>query len=1085
MDLAALYRDVVETSPDGVWVFDLEGRTLYANSALARMFGAEASDLLDLTVFDSLDEQGREQFAAHLEDLRRGRLNPGDVECKFVRRDGSALWVLVRESALHGPDGSITGIIHRLADFSDRRSVVESLTASQRRLAEAQRIARIGSWEWDVERDEITGSEGLYALYGLDPDSFPATYADFLGIVHPDDRATVDEAVRTALRDASHFVFVARVQDANDGWVWTRGRGESHRDATGRVVRMSGTHQDVTETKLAEMALEDSVSQNALMQAVATAANEARTLEDVLSQAKSLVLLHDDWRRGRAFVPAADGHGVVPLYIHDEDRESDAADPEVFRAELELANRAFRERRSVWDDAMLTIAFCVSDADEVCAVVTIASDPPLYRHQMITAMVEQVAVQLGRVAERERAERTLATARDAAMEASRQKSEFLATMSHEIRTPLNGVIGLNDLLLRTRLDPDQVRLASGVQVASRALLGVINDVLDFSKIEAGKLQLERLDFEIRPVFDQVLSLLAETARAKGLELLVSCHPDVPEVLRGDPTRLAQVLTNLGSNAVKFTERGEVIVRATAEVEPDGRTLLRVEVSDTGVGVREADVAGLFDPFTQADASTTRMFGGTGLGLAISREIVEALGGEIGLEPNPAGGSIFWFTARFEAPSGSRVDKEDEHARGRLGDRRVLVVDDNEHNRLILEEQLGGWNVRPASVSGADDALAALAGAAAAGDPFEAVLLDLMMPRRDGLDLAEDLRRDRAYDDVVLIMLTSRSVPDPDRVHAARVADLLAKPVPASTLRDALLRHLAGVVPSPAGSARTDHVVSERHRILVVEDNPVNQMVATGMLESLGYEARTADDGVAALEAIAGGDFDAVLMDVQMPRMDGYAATREIRARESTGRIPVIAMTAAAVEGERERCLAAGMDDFLTKPVDPTALGQAMSRWVAAPVDTHTGVRGEDADEAPETSSTARSRPVKGLDTRRLDELRDLDPGDTTYLDRAIGRFVANTPATMDTIREGCRSGDTETLRQVSHKLAGGALNLGVTEAGRVAQQIEVALDDGATADVPDLVDRLERALAQGRTALLAYQASYSGTGRSGDGPAGS
>jgi len=1071
MDLAGLYRDIVETSPDGVWVFDLEGRTLYANPALARMFGADADELLDLTVFDSLDEEGRRQFAVHLEELRHGRLNPGDVECQFVRRDGTTVWVLARESALRGPDGSITGIVHRLADFSDRRSVVESLTASRRRLAEAQRIARIGSWEWDVERDEITGSEGLYALYGLDPDSFPATYADFLDIVHPDDRTTVDEAVRTALRDASRFVFVARVQgsegDGDEGWVWTRGRGESHRDGAGRVVRMSGTHQDVTETKLAELALEDSVAQNVLMQAVATTANEAHSLEEVLSQAKSLVLLHDDWKRARAFVPAADRHGVVPLYIYDEDRESDAAEPEVSRADLELAQRAFRERRSVWDDAMLTIAFCVSDADEVCAVVTIASDPPLYRHEMITAMVEQVAVQLGRVAERERAERRLATARDAAMEASRQKSEFLATMSHEIRTPLNGVIGLTDLLLRTPLDPEQVRLASGVQVASRALLGVINDVLDFSKIEAGKLQLERLDFEVRPVFDQVLSLLGEAARTKGLDLMVSCHPDVPAVLRGDPTRLAQVLTNLGSNAVKFTEHGEVLVRATATAAPDGRTVLRVEVSDTGVGIREGEVAGLFDPFTQADASTTRRYGGTGLGLAISREIVEALGGEIGLAPNPAGGSVFWFTAVLEAPSGARVDREDEYARGWLHDRRVLVVDDNEHNRLILEEQLRGWGLEALAVPGADEALAAAAEAAASGHPFEAALLDLMMPDRDGLDLAEEFRRDPAYDDLVLLMLTSRSVPDQERVTTARIADLLTKPVPASTLRDALLQHLAGVAPRPTGTPLPDRAPGDRHRILVVEDNPVNQMVATGMLEALGYETQTADDGVEALEALAGGGFAAVLMDVQMPRMDGYTATREIRAHETSDRIPVIAMTAAAVQGERERCLAAGMDEFLTKPVDPAALGHVLGRWLPAAdaVDGATVV-GSAVHEGPDG--------FDGLDTRRLDELRDLDPGDTSYLDRAIGNFVANTAATTDTLREACRAGDHDTLVQVSHKLAGGALNLGVTPAGRIAQEIELAVEAGAAAEVPDLLDRLEQALARGRAALLAYQAAYTG-----------
>src|SRR6476660_724363 len=370
-----------------------------------------------------------------------------------------------------------------------------------------------------------------------------------------------------------------------------------------------------------------------------------------------------------------------------------------------------------------------------------------------------------------------------------------------------------------------------------------------------------------------------------------------------------------------------------------------------------------------------MFGATGLGLAISREIVEALGGEIGLERNPAGGTTFWFTACFDAPSATRVDLEDEHARTWLRGRRVLVVDDNEHNRLILEEQLGWWHVRSSSVATVDDALTALAAAVEAGDPLHGVLLDLMMPRRDGLELAEELRRDPAYDDLVLLMLTSRNVPDPERARAARVDDLLTKPVLATALRDALLHHLAGAGPRPTDDAAEAVVRPERCRVLVVEDNPVNQMVAIGMLESLGYEVETADDGVAGLEAMARATYDAVLMDVQMPRMDGYTATREIRAHEEVGRrIPVIAMTAAAVEGERERCLAAGMDDFLTKPVDPTALRAVMGRWLAGtPEEERVEELVEERMEQTDGRGTA--PPIEGLDQARLDELRDLDPGD--------------------------------------------------------------------------------------------------------------
>ncbi|GCD90811.1 response regulator [Nocardioides sp. LS1] len=1066
MDLARLYRDIVETSPDGIWVFDLEGRTVYANAQIARMFGVDPAAAQRLSYFDTLDELGRQQFRAHLDDLAEGRFNDGDVESQFVRRDGSVFWVLVGESPLRDEQGRLTGVLHRISDYSGRRTTVDRLRESERRLAEAQRIALIGSWEWDVEQDEITGSEELYELYGLDPEGFPAAYADFLEIVHPDDRRAVHAEVQKAVRGADDFMFVARVAGPGGVWVWTRGRGVSIRDAEGRVVAMSGTHQDITETKMAELALEDSVSQNTLMQAVATAANEARTLEDVLSQAGALVLLHDDWERARAFVPSADGRGVVPLYVYDDDQDVDLDTPEVAAMELALANRAFHERCSVWDDDRLTIAFTVSHRHEVCAVVTITSAPPLYRHAMIQSMVEQVAVQLGFVAERERAERALAAARDGAMEASRQKSEFLATMSHEIRTPLNGVIGLNDLLLRTDLTSDQLRLASGVQVASRALLSVINDVLDFSKIEAGKLELERLDFEVRPVFDQVASVLAETARRKGLELMVSCHPDVPEVLAGDPTRLAQVLTNLGSNAVKFTEQGEVFIRATADLPVDGRTVLRIEVSDTGVGVGDTDVATLFDPFTQADASTTRIYGGTGLGLAISREIVEALGGTIGLEPNPDGGTLFWFTAVFDAPAGTATDPDDVYARSWLAGRRVLVVDDNSHNRLILQEQLTWWQVRCAAVDGADAAMVALADAAAAGDPFDGVLLDMAMPRRDGLDLALDLRSRPEYDDLVLLMLTSPPVPEGARFEAARIADCLNKPVLSGSLRTALLAHLAGVGPRPSVPVAEVEDSAKRHRVLVVEDNPVNQMVAVGLLEALGYHATTADDGLSAIDVLLEESFDVVLMDVQMPRMDGYAATRAIRERQDGGpRIPVVAMTAAAVEGERERCLAAGMDDFLTKPVDPSALAAVLQRWIETTPDDAMSPDRQRETEVPDRA------PIEGLDESRLDELRELDPS-MGYLNRAIGNFVGNTPETHRTIRAAHDAGDAASLKAVVHKLAGGALNLGVTAAGRTAQEIELLTDEGSLEGTADLIDRLGEELERGRDALQAYQAAH-------------
>ena len=1079
MHLGALYRGIVETSLDGIWVIDGDGRTLYANPAVGDMLGLDDGELAHLTAFDPLDEDGRAQMAEHLRELADGKVNDSEVECLWHRKDGGQLWVLVRESALYDEHGQVQGYLHRISDWSERRRLFEELRRSREMLEEAQRIAKVGSWEWDLRRDVITASDELHALYGVPRDTFSGSFGSFLDLVHEEDRALVDAAVQSALAGEDTFEFVCRVHPGYGGTLWTHGRGEVFRDRDGQPVWARGTHQDITEAKESELTLQDLVAQNTRMQAVATAANESETLIDVLAVAKPLLMGHDDWIRGKGFVPDPDRpRSLVPLYIDRAEREDDLLHPERAERELALAMRVLREQGQVWDEESdpqrPSIAFPVRAGQDLAVVVVITADVPFERHPMIRAMVDQVSVQLGRVAERERAAQELAAARDAAMEASRQKSEFLAAMSHEIRTPLNGVIGLNDLLLRTELDAHQHRLAAGAQVASRALLAVINDILDFSKIEAGKLELERVDFEVRGVFDQVASVLAESARSKGLELLVSCHPDVPEWLNGDPTRLAQVLTNLGSNAVKFTDEGEVSIRAVAEDGADGSTVLRVEVLDDGIGIDPARIEHLFAPFTQADSSTTRQFGGTGLGLAISSEIVAASGGEIGAEPRPVKGTRFWFTVRLGRAGRRTQDVSDEQRRDALAGRKVLVVDDNANNRLILSEHLGRWDVCSATAAGVPTALESLRAAAAAGRPFDAVLLDLAMPDQDGMDLAAAVNADTDLRGTPMIMLTSMEVPDDDALQDSGVVECLTKPVLATDVHDAMLRalgsegaqSLAPAEPSSAGVPRAD-----RPRLLVVEDNPVNQLVALGILETLGYAADTADDGQDAVDAWQTGSYAAVLMDVQMPRMDGYAATRAIRSLEAEeARVPVLAMTAAAVEGEREKCLAAGMDDFLTKPVNPDALGAMLRRWVHE----ETPARNEGAAEG---------RPADGvLDLERLDMLRDLDPTSTTYLDRAIANFIARAPDSVGTIRRAVAAQDHEALTHAAHRLKGSALNLGMPAVGHLAYELEMLGDSASTTGVGPLLEALDEALTQAIARVRAYQAGYDGGDR-GDGQA--
>jgi len=1077
-----LLETLLDQSPDHIYFKDTASRFTRISGTMATSLGlADPTLAIGKTDFDFfLVEQAQSAFDDEREIMRSGQ-PVVDLEERETWPDGRETWASTTKLVRTDHDGRVVGTFGVSRDITERKHHAAALEASERRLRTALDTMLDGVTIQSAVRDDggrivdfridyansaiglIDGTAGSLQAGRTLLELFPAHRTNGLF----DAYANLVETGVPFQSAAFHYVDA----DADGGPLDQVLDLRAARLGDGYVLSV----RDVTEQRRADEAM---VEQRALLEALMDNTPDHIYFKDADSR---FTLISKATAESFGLRDASEVVGMTDFDFFTEEHARPAFEDEqaIIRTGVPVVDREERETRRDGRETWASTTKLVRTDPEGRIVGTFG----ISRDITARKRAEQELQDLNAALEGAMA-RAVELAAEAEM-ANQAKSEFLANMSHEIRTPMNGVIGMIGLLLDTELDKDQRHYAETVRQSGESLLDLLNDILDFSKIEAGGVELETLDFDLRALFDDFAAMPAVRAHDKGLEFICAVAPNVPAYLSGDPGRLRQVLLNLVGNALKFTHRGEISVRAALVAETEADVLVRFSVKDTGIGIAPDKQARVFEKFTQADASTTRRYGGTGLGLAISKRLVELMGGEIGLLSDEGRGSEFWFTLRLGKQAESAHPTVPAHD---LRGAHILVVDDNATNREVLSAQLHGWGARPDEATDGPSALLALARARDAGDPFAAAILDMRMPDMDGRDVARAIRADESLAVTHLVLLTSIGQRgDAREMEEIGFSAYLMKPARESDLFDSLSTILAGSTVSRAAKhIVTRHAIREMRRgalrILLAEDNVTNQQVALGILRKLGLRADAVGDGFEAIRSLETIPYGLVLMDVQMPEMDGFEATRRIRDPRSAvldHAVPIVAMTAHAMQGDRERCLEAGMNDYVTKPIAPEALAAAVDRWLpreetalAAPAPV---ARPPAAPPAPApVTPPPPAAPVEaaGPNTPVFDSAGMMDRlmGDSDLARIVVDGFLEDAPRLIATLRTALDAGDAVAAIRGAHTIRGASATVGGEALRAVAWEMEKAGVAGDLAAVAARLPELESELARLREAMDRFSA---------------